>query len=138
MTRETHWILLTWVIKAKKNSYRARAFWKFAKIYKPKDFKAWEQSIFDQLRDQNLPKLWLKKCELHYKYWLPDKRKRDLNNMTASVNDLLTEYGFIEDDNYRVVVKETSEFMWIEKWGRLMIEVLVIPEHAEKGTLFEE
>ncbi len=38
------------------------------------------------------------------RYWVPDKRKRDLTNLLAASHDILTKGGFIEDDSLIVSV----------------------------------
>ena len=53
-----------------------------------------------------LPKAMVKPmepCEVRIEYWLPDRRKRDLTNMTESVMDLLVDRDIISDDNCGVV-----------------------------------
>ena len=54
-------------------------------------------------------------CDVSIKYWLPDRRRRDLSNMTESVMDLLVDRGVLTDDSCNVVIKLTQRAMGRDK-----------------------
>lgn len=71
-----------------------------------------------QVKD-SLGFFFLGEVEIHYKYYAPDKRRRDLMNVIAVVDkffqDAMTENGCIESDDTKTVVKVTSEYMGIDR-----------------------
>lgn len=38
-----------------------------------------------------------------YRFYMPDNRKCDLSNKIESINDLLVDINFIEDDNWKIL-----------------------------------
>lgn len=52
---------------------------------------------------------------IHYKFYLQNKRHRDLDNMIKAINDYLVKSRVIADDNYTIVQKMIIEFIEIDK-----------------------
>lgn len=50
-----------------------------------------------------------------YYFYLPDNRRTDLSNKIESINDLLVDIGFIEDDNAKVVTQLHVYYMGVDK-----------------------
>ena len=42
------------------------------------------------------------RVNLNCKFYVPDKRKRDLTNLENAIADILVKYGILEDDNYNI------------------------------------
>lgn len=59
------------------------------------------------------------KCTIHYKFFYPTARKFDLDNVgsitSKFTNDVLTEVGIIEDDNYEYVTEIIFSFGGVDK-----------------------
>ena len=43
-------------------------------------------------------------CSVRIEYWMPDRRRRDLSNITESIMDFLVDQGVLSDDNCSVVI----------------------------------
>jgi Holliday junction resolvase RusA-like endonuclease len=60
-----------------------------------------------------------------YTIYTKDKRLRDLSNMVSSLDDLLVDFGLIEDDNCTIIAKETAIFGGIDKNNpRVEVEIV--------------
>tara|TARA_R100001530_G_scaffold134845_1_gene110586 strand:+ start:1614 stop:1970 length:357 start_codon:yes stop_codon:yes gene_type:complete len=91
-------------IPSKKNS--RNIFVKGGKIINiPQNkYKEWHEQALWQLKAQRVPQDKIKNLtSMTMTFWKPDKRKIDLTNKAQSIEDLLVDYGFIEDDNCDVV-----------------------------------
>lgn len=67
-------------------------------------FMDWHEDAMNQLRNIKLERNKLNQpLTITATFYQPDDRKRDLSNQIESVNDLLVDYGFLEDDNRRIV-----------------------------------
>lgn len=67
-------------------------------LYTSKNVKDWQESAAWQLRSsQSYPG----KVRLGYVFFVKDNRRRDLDNMIATVNDALVKAGIIEDDDWK-------------------------------------
>ncbi len=93
-------------IVSKKNS---RINTKSGRSFPSKKYSEFHQIATYQIMEQKVipvdPIKQVSKIEMIFYYG--DKRRRDCDNSTSSVLDLLTDCGIIEDDNYEVV-KELS------------------------------
>lgn len=70
-------------------------------IVPSKKFKEWQNWAFIQLMQQKVPKAKFKCSLIELRIYFPDNRKADLTNKTESIQDMMTEYGVIEDDNWK-------------------------------------
>lgn len=43
------------------------------------------------------------KCEIEYRFYVQDLRRRDVSNMIESINDLLVDLGILKDDDWKHV-----------------------------------
>lgn len=67
-------------------------------------FMDWHNDAIKQLIELKLPREKINKpLTITATFYQPDDRKRDLSNQIESVNDLLVDYEFLEDDNRRIV-----------------------------------
>lgn len=60
----------------------------------------WHALATAQLREQNAPQTKVEKFDLTVQFYAPDLRKTDVSNKLESVNDLLVDFGVIEDDSW--------------------------------------
>ena len=71
-------------------------------------------------------------CFIEIRYFMPDKRKTDMDNKASSILDLLKDMEFIVDDNCFVVRKLIQEFCGVDKKNpRAEVEIVV----ADLSTL---
>lgn len=71
-----------------------------------KQYMEWHKNAFEQLEKLNIPKSNIEGVvEIKCKFYQADNRIRDLSNMVESVNDLLVDWGFLSDDNRRIIKK---------------------------------
>jgi len=57
-------------------------------------------------------------------YYMPTRRKCDLNNLLEATTDILTHYNFLEDDNYTIVKSHDGSRVFYDKENpRVEIEV---------------
>lgn len=64
--------------------------------------KQWQDMAALELRKYDLA---IKgKVIVHYAFFVKDNRRRDLDNMIATVNDALVKAGIIEDDNWQTLI----------------------------------
>lgn len=55
---------------------------------------------------------------------VPDRRKRDLTNLENAIQDILTKYGVIEDDNYNIVhSQDGSRIIYVKGIEEIIIEI---------------
>lgn len=55
--------------------------------------------------------------------WLPDKRKRDLDNLWKVLLDSLVNAQIVADDCWQFVPKQSIEAMGVEKGGKLVVRI---------------
>lgn len=55
--------------------------------------------------------------------YFPDKRKRDLDNLTKGVFDSLVASGLIEDDNNEVIKEYSIRSAGVVKNGKLVVKI---------------
>lgn len=54
-------------------------------------------------------------CRFIYEFTMPDNRKCDISNKIESINDLLVDIGFIEDDNWTIIKSFTARVIGVDK-----------------------
>ncbi|HDR0997883.1 RusA family crossover junction endodeoxyribonuclease [Pasteurella multocida] len=64
-----------------------------------------------------------KPVSIKVQVWLPDKRRRDLDNLWKVLLDSLANAKIIEDDCWQCVPKQSIEAMGIEKGGKLLVRI---------------
>ncbi len=88
-----------------------------------KDKKEYEQENI-LLNLKRKPREPIERCEINLKFYFKDKRRRDLNNYEKFVFDFLVSGGFIIDDNYNVITKQTMSGYVDRENPRVEIEVV--------------
>lgn len=64
--------------------------------------KVWQEAAAEELRLQDI--VYKGRVRVEYNFFVKDNRRRDLDNMIASVNDALVKAGIIEDDNWQTLI----------------------------------
>ena len=81
--------------------------------------------------------LYLKKykCNIDYsinlkiKFYVPDKRRRDIANYIEAIQDILVKYEVLKDDNYNIVYSLDGTRMYADKENpRVEIEITKLEE----------
>lgn len=98
-------------IPSKKNS---RISTRSGRSFPSKKYTEWHKEAADQLSDL------ADECidyevAISYRFYLPDNRRTDLSNKIESINDLLVDIGFIEDDNVKYVSQLHVYYMGVDK-----------------------
>ncbi len=96
--------------KANKVKLNVRAYTKSGKRYiVPKDVSLKINRAIWELEVQNeqIKAYFDQPVEVHITFFLPDRRRRDLDNIMKTLGDCLTYAGIIEDDN--LIYKQTLE-----------------------------
>lgn len=66
---------------------------------------------------------------LKIKFYVPDRRKRDIANYIEAIQDILVKYEVIQDDNYNIVSSLDGTRMYIDKENpRVEIEITKLEE----------
>jgi Holliday junction resolvase RusA-like endonuclease len=91
-------IIILGQVPAQKNAKKMNTRTKT--LYSEKRVKEWQQSAHDQLTTQ-----YKGQCEgragIAYMFYVKDDRRRDWDNMVASVNDALVKAGLLADDSWQ-------------------------------------
>ena len=61
---------------------------------------------------------------LNVKFYVPDRRKRDLTNLENALADIMIKYGVIEDDNYNIIAGwDGSRIIYEKGKEEIIIEI---------------
>ncbi|WP_457621555.1 RusA family crossover junction endodeoxyribonuclease [Persephonella sp.] len=94
--------------KANRVKINLRAFSKSGKRYiVPKDVSLKINKAIWELQRQNNSKAFSEPVEIKIDFILPDKRRRDLDNIMKTLGDCLVYAGILDDDN--LIFKQTLE-----------------------------
>jgi len=75
--------------------------------------RRWHESATAQLLEYK--NAGINKCEIQLDFWMPDNRRRDMDNMITSVFDLLKDLQIIKDDSWQVLFLITAEAKGIDR-----------------------
>lgn len=64
-----------------------------------RDGRAYRQAVAELAASEGWPKFGQQRVSVHIEAWMPDRRKRDLDNVLKSLLDSLTHAGVWEDDS---------------------------------------
>lgn len=64
-----------------------------------------------------------KPVSIHLEVYLPDNRKRDLDNLWKVVLDSLSKAQIIADDCWQCVPRQSIEAVGVEKGGKLVVKI---------------
>lgn len=93
-----------------------------------KNFAAWHDRVWMDM-PQHIPRT-PEPCSVTVAYYFPDRRRRDLSNLTESIMDLLVDRRVLSDDSWGCVPCVTMLSMGIDKENpRTEIEI-----HAIQGN----
>lgn len=90
-------IVLPGTTPSKKNS--RNIFVRNGKVFNTPNsrYQTWATACLWMLKGRNK---YTTKVDIYYVFYMGDKRRRDLDNCIASVNDVLVDAGIITDDNW--------------------------------------
>lgn len=87
----------------------------------------WKDFIIDILQRYELLDMKIDRCEITYRTYFKDKRKRDIDNTTPKfIFDGFIEGGFIQGDDYSHITKLTTECGYDKDNPRIEIIVKVL------------
>ena len=65
--------------------------------------KSWQKTAAIQLNSMYQRDTFTKRVVVDYYFYVKDNRKRDIDNMVASINDALQAGGILEGDNWQLL-----------------------------------
>lgn len=91
---------ITGRIPSKKNSRVTNR--KTGRSFPSRDYTKWHKHAEEQLENFknegiNFP------VHITYHFFMPDNRRCDISNKLESINDLLVDINFLEDDNWKII-----------------------------------
>lgn len=87
---------------AQKNKKRVTSIGGKPRMYTAKVVQDWQQAAHTELIAQK-PAPPEDKVTVEYMFYVKDNRRRDIDNMIASVNDALVKAGALSDDSWQVM-----------------------------------
>ena len=73
---------------------------------------------------------------LNVKFYVPDRRKRDLTNLENALADILVKYGVLVDDNYSVLAGwDGSRIIYEKDREEIIIEIERMVEDANINAI---
>lgn len=90
------------------------------------EYQIWEKSTIFEMRARKLipSQPYEKVAKIVYRFFPENKRRFDHTNKIESINDMLVKAGVLEDDEWKVIRKFTSETIEIDKENP-RVEVLI-------------
>lgn len=68
------------------------------RLYTEKSVKDWQEAVAWELKGKGQ---FTERVAITYMFFVKDKRRRDIDNMIASVNDAIVKAGILEDDSWQ-------------------------------------
>lgn len=106
-------LVIPGVVPSKKNG---RANTKTGRSFPNKKFMAWERDVRKYVKEQGFSRVTSYPCRMEFKFFYPDKVRRDMDNAISSILDALqpkkatvngvrvtVDPGLIDDDSWRHV-----------------------------------
>jgi crossover junction endodeoxyribonuclease RusA len=94
--KKTYTFVLSSLPVPKSNRYMRR---KDGKVFKPYKIVKWEQTALKELKIQHPGKCFSVPVKVEVFFILPDRRKRDIDNMLKTLWDILEKASIVENDN---------------------------------------
>ena len=82
-------------------------------VIQSKNYLAFEKQCKEYLKDYKLKIDY--PINLKCTFYVPDRRKRDIVNLLNAIQDILTKYEVIEDDNYNIIASIDGTSIIYEK-----------------------
>ena len=102
--------------RTKKNSQQIVKFKNKYIIIPSKVYKNYEKECAKYMPIYRQPKPYINKpVNVKCLYYMSTKRKVDLNNLLEATTDILTHYGILEDDNYKIVHSHDGSRVFYDK-----------------------
>lgn len=118
----------------KKNS--RRLFYKNGRMINlPSErYQNWHDDCSKQLETLKVPKF-NPPYKITYSFWFKDKRPHDLDNVIASINDLLKDAEVIKDDDSKLLVEIHAYYKGVSKESP-RVKVDIFSECDKPGDIF--
>ena len=97
-------------------------------------YQEWHDDALKQIKIWKVPKL-NPPYKLSLFFWFKDKRPRDLDNVIASVNDLLKDAEVIKDDDSKLLVEIHAYYKGVSKESP-RVKVDISSECDKPGDVF--
>ena len=94
-------IVLVGQVPSQKNSKKMTFIGEKPVLYTSAIVRQWQEEASWQLKRKEK---FLNQVRVQYKFFIKDKRRRDLDNMVSTVNDALVKSGIIRDDDWQSLV----------------------------------
>lgn len=79
-----------------------------------KEYRDWKQKSFTCLKDVSISEITTPVIITHL-FFVPDKRRRDLDNYVKAVTDFIVNNKIIEDDNFNLLIANLPFFGGIDR-----------------------
>ncbi|NPA16513.1 MAG: RusA family crossover junction endodeoxyribonuclease [Aquificae bacterium] len=123
--------------KANRVKINARAFTKSGKRYiVPKDVSLKINKAIWELQQQHSEDTISQPVEVSILFILPDRRRRDLDNIMKTLGDCLVYAGILEDDN--LIYKQTLEKRVVKGKGGVVINIKPYREKQIDQDILQE
>lgn len=106
--------ILSGQVVPKKNS--RQLFYKNGRMINipSKRYQEWHNDAMRQIIVWKIPRL-KPNYKISYSFWFKDKRPHDLDNVIASMNDLLKDAGVIKDDDGKILTELHAYYKGVSK-----------------------
>ena len=85
----------------------------------------WHEIAMYELLEQLIPRDGIKSCNITYQFYTPTKHRKDSSNLIESINDLLVDYGLLDDDNWFVIHEQKILPVIYEKDGKDGVQITI-------------
>lgn len=103
----------------KKNSQRIIKCGQYSRIMPSKQYMQYEKNAGHYLMNtkvkEGLREPIKEPCEVTAIFYMQTRRRVDLTNLLEAVDDVLVKYGFLEDDNSKVIVSHDGSRVMYDK-----------------------
>lgn len=93
---------------AQKNKKKISCVGSVPRIYTQKDVKDWQEDAHLQLKRQVRGQA-ESRVSVFYMFYVKDNRRRDLDNMVASINDAIVKAGLVKDDSWQCLKSDGAD-----------------------------
>ena len=100
-------------------------------VYTSQHYWEWYESAVVQVRGQCPGQPKIKKCRIALNFFHGDLRKRDGDNGTSTIFDLLKDCGVIEDDNWKNVPHHEVDNGYAKGNARVEIDIEEIKDEVQ-------
>jgi crossover junction endodeoxyribonuclease RusA len=107
-------LIIPGIPRAKKNNKRIFKRGHRTIVLPSKKYENWVDTISYELK-QRKPKEPFNEISLEYIFYVPDKRRRDVDNLVSGVLDILVDLEFLKDDDWKTITEQHVHPVEIDK-----------------------